>query len=108
MWNDIFEAFKTKVEADNGVGSLTEDQVDSITLVPYKVSRGNQTYGNYHVDCDVVIKCNFITVDFMVKNDSNVFGSILPNGKMTCPKGEAFPENKEGSSRRKSRRRGIR
>ena len=94
MWNDIFEAFKTKVEADNGVGSLTEDQVDSITLVPYKVSRGNQTYGNYHVDCDVVIKCNFITVDFMVKNDSNVFGSILPNGKMTCPKGEAFPENK--------------
>ncbi len=94
VWNDIFEAFKTKVEADNGVGSLTEDQVDSITLVPYKVSRGNQTYGNYHVDCDVVIKCNFITVDFMVKNDSNVFGSILPNGKMTCPKGEAFPENK--------------
>ena len=93
-WNDIFEAFKTKVEADNGVGSLTEDQVDSITLVPYKVSRGNQTYGNYHVDCDVVITCNFVTVDFMLKNDSNVFGSILPNGKMTCPKGEAFPENK--------------
>ena len=93
VWNDIFEAFKEKVEKDNGVGSLTADQVDSITLVPYKVSRGNQTDGSYHVDCDVVIKCNFITVDFMVKNDSNVFASIL-NGKMTCPKGEAFPENK--------------
>ncbi len=93
-WNDIFEAFKTKVEADNGVGSLTEDQVDSITLVPYKVSRGNQTYGNYHVDCDVVITCNFVTVDFMLKNDSGNFASILPDGKMTCPKGEAFPENK--------------
>lgn len=92
-WNAIFEAFKTKVEADNGVGSLTNDDVDSITLVPYKVSRGNQTDGSYHVDCDVVIKCNFVTVDFMVKNDSNVFASIL-NGKMTCPKGEAFPENK--------------
>lgn len=93
-WNDIFEAFKTKVEADNGVGSLTEDQVDSITLVPYKVSRGNQTYGNYHVDCDVVIKCNFVTVDFMLKNDSGNFASILPNGKMTCPKGQAFPQDK--------------
>ena len=92
-WNDIFEAFKTKVEADNGVGSLTEDQVDSITLVPYKVSRGNQTYGNYHVDCDVVIKCNFVTVDFMVKNDSDNFASIL-NGKITCPKGQAFPKDK--------------
>ena len=89
-WNDIFEAFKTKVEADNGVGSLTEDQVDSITLVPYKVSRGNQTYGNYHVDCDVVIKCNFVTVDFMVKDNSGNLTSILPNGKMTCPKGQAF------------------
>ena len=94
VWNDIFEAFKTKVEADNGVGSLTEDQVDSITLVPYKVSRGNQTYGNYHVDCDVVIKCNFVTVDFMVKDNSGNLTSILPNGKMTCPKGQAFPQNK--------------
>lgn len=93
-WNDIFEAFKTKVEADNGVGSLTEDQVDSITLVPYKVSRYNITDGSYHVDCDVVIKCNFVTVDFMVKDDSGVFGSILNGRKITCPKGEAFPENK--------------
>ena len=93
VWNDIFEAFKEKVEKDNGVGSLTADQVDSITLVPYKVSRGNQTDGSYHVDCDVVIKCNFVTVDFMVKNDSNVFASILPNGKMTCPKGQAFQGN---------------
>lgn len=93
-WNAIFEAFKTEVETDNEVGSLTKDDVDSITLVPYKVSRGNQTDGSYHVDCDVVIECNFVTVDFKLKNDSNVFGSILPNGKMTCPKGEAFPENK--------------
>lgn len=93
VWNDIFEAFKEKVEKDNGVGSLTKDDVDSITLVPYKVSRGNQTDGSYHVDCDVVIECNFVTVDFMVKNDSNVFASILEDGKMTCPKGQAFQGN---------------
>lgn len=91
-WNAIFDAFKEKVEADNGGIILTKDEVDSITLVPYKVSRGNQTDGSYHVDCDVVIKCNFVTVDFMVKNDSNVFASIL-NGKMTCPKGQAFPKD---------------
>lgn len=94
VWNAIFEAFKEKVEKDNGVGSLTADQVDSITLVPYKVSRYNSTGGSYHVDCDVVIKCNFVTVDFMVKDDSGVFGSILNGRKITCPKGEAFPENK--------------
>lgn len=92
-WNDIFEAFKTKVEADNGGIILTKDEVDSITLVPYKVSRYNSTGGSYHVDCDVVIKCNFVTVDFMVKNDSDNFASIL-NGKITCPKGQAFPKDK--------------
>ena len=93
-WNAIFEAFKTEVETDNEVGSLTEDQVDSITLVPYKVSRGNQTDGSYHVDCDVVIECNFVTVDFVVKNDSGDFDSILKDGKITCPKGQALPEGK--------------
>jgi len=93
-WNAIFEAFKEKVEKDNGVGSLTADQVDSITLVPYKVSRYNITDGSYHVDCDVVIKCNFVTVDFMVKDNSGNLTSILPNGKMTCPKDQAFPKNK--------------
>ena len=93
-WNDIFKAFREKVEKDNGVGSLTEDQVDSITLVPYKVSRGNQTDGSYHVDCDVVIECNFVTVDFVVKNNSGDFDSILKDGKITCPKGQALPEGK--------------
>ena len=93
VWNDIFEAFKEKVEKDNGVGSLTKDDVDSITLVPYKVSRGNQTDGSYHVDCDVVIKCNFVTVDFMVKDDSGDFGSILKDGKITWLKNTVFPED---------------
>ena len=93
-WNAIFDAFKEKVEKDNGVGSLTADQVEAIILVPYKVSRNNITGGSYHVDCDVTIKCNFVTVDFMLKDDSGDFGSILPNGKMTCPKGQAFPLDK--------------
>ncbi len=92
-WNAIFDAFKERVEADNGGISLTKDQVDSITLVPYKVSRYNSTGGSYHVDCDVVIKCNFVTVDFMVKDDSGVFGSILNGRKITCPKGQAFPKD---------------
>lgn len=69
VWNDIFEAFKEKVEKDNGVGSLTKDDVDSITLVPYKVSRGNQTDGSYHVDCEVEIQCKEIfTVKFFFNN----------------------------------------
>lgn len=68
-WNAIFEAFKTKVEADNGGISLTKDEVDSITLVPYKVSRYNSTGGSYHVDCEVEIQCKEIfTVKFFFNN----------------------------------------
>ena len=68
-WNAIFDAFKEKVEADNGGISLTKDQVDSITLVPYKVSRYNSTGGSYHVDCDVEIQCKEIfTVKFFFNN----------------------------------------
>lgn len=68
-WNAIFDAFKEKVEADNGGISLTEDQVDSITLVPYKVSRYNSTGGSYHVDCEVEIQCKKIfTVKFFFNN----------------------------------------
>lgn len=68
-WNAIFEAFKEKVEADNGGISLTKDDVDSITLVPYKVSRYNSTGGSYHVDCEVEIQCKEIfTVKFFFNN----------------------------------------
>lgn len=68
-WNAIFDAFKEKVEADNGGISLTEDEVDSITLVPYKVSRYNSTGGSYHVDCEVEIQCKKIfTVKFFFNN----------------------------------------
>lgn len=68
-WNAIFDAFKEKVEADNGGISLTEDEVDSITLVPYKVSRYNSTGGSYHVDCEVEIQCKEIfTVKFFFNN----------------------------------------
>lgn len=68
-WNAIFEAFKTKVESDNGGISLTKDDVDSITLVPYKVSRYNSTGGSYHVDCKVEIQCKEIfTVKFFFNN----------------------------------------
>lgn len=89
-WNDIFKAFKEKVEADNGVGSLTEDQVDSITLVPYKVSRYNSTGGSYHVDCNVVIKCNFVTVKFML-DEADGQGFQLLGPEITCKKDEPIP-----------------
>ncbi|MDE7218594.1 MAG: Ig-like domain-containing protein, partial [Oscillospiraceae bacterium] len=48
-WNTIFDAFKSTVEG----GNVTTDDIESITLVPYKISDNDKLY---HVDCQVVIK----------------------------------------------------
>lgn len=46
-WNVIFDAFKSTVGSD-----VAEDDIESITLVPYKISKNDA----YHVDCQVVVK----------------------------------------------------
>ena len=48
-WNDIFNAYKVTVEG----GNVTAEDIESITLVPYKISDNDD---GYHVDCQVVVK----------------------------------------------------
>lgn len=48
-WDVIFNAFKSTVDG----GNVTRDDIESITLVPYKISNNNN---GYHVDCQVVVK----------------------------------------------------
>ena len=103
VWNDIFKAFKEKVEKDYGVGSLTKEQVDAIILVPYKVSRNNSTGGSYHVDCDVEIQCNqVVIVKFMLQNANATEFTQLGDGKLyakntVIPSGDVpTPEVPEG------------
>ncbi len=48
-WNDIFNAYKVTVDG----GNVTADDIESITLVPYKISDNDD---GYHVDCQVVVK----------------------------------------------------
>ena len=56
-WKVIFDAYKGTVEG----GNVTEDDIESITLVPYKISSNDR----YHVDCTVVVKAkNLATVKF--------------------------------------------
>ncbi|MCI9432215.1 MAG: hypothetical protein HFF70_07275, partial [Oscillospiraceae bacterium] len=56
-WMIIFNAFKGTL----GDNDITEDDIESITLKPYKIS-DNATY---HVDCQVVIKAKqFATATF--------------------------------------------
>lgn len=56
-WTIIFNAFKGTL----GDNSITENDIESITLKPYKISNND----TYHVDCQVVIKAKqFATATF--------------------------------------------
>ena len=54
-WNTIFEAYKAEIERKHGK-TITEDDIESIKLKPYKISRNNGTNPDKHVDCTVEIK----------------------------------------------------
>ena len=69
-WNDVFEAYKSSIESDLGVSGITENDVSSIILKPYKFSMNNEPDG-YHVDCKVEVKCKkTVTATFYVQDAS--------------------------------------
>ncbi|MFQ8585431.1 MAG: Ig-like domain-containing protein, partial [Ruminococcus sp.] len=51
-WNEILSYWKDQVQKNLGI-KITNDDIESITLIPYKIS-DNATY---HVDCTIDIKC---------------------------------------------------
>ncbi len=54
-WNTIFEAYKAEIEREHGK-IITESDIESIKLKPYKISKDNGTNPDKHVDCTVEIK----------------------------------------------------
>ena len=54
-WNTIFEAYKAEIEREHGK-TITESDIESIKLKPYKISKDNGTNPDKHVDCTVEIK----------------------------------------------------
>ena len=60
-WQLIFDAYKTKIERELGV-TITEDDVEEISLVPAKISKDNGTTPDMHLDCNVNIKCKKVAL----------------------------------------------
>ena len=54
-WNTIYEAYKAEIEREHGK-TITESDIESIKLKPYKISKDNGTNPDKHVDCTVEIK----------------------------------------------------
>ena len=53
-WNNIFKAYKSVIEGMLPGVTVTDDDVESISVKPYKLTNNND---GYHVDCSVSITC---------------------------------------------------
>lgn len=53
-WNNIFKAYKSVIEGMLPGVTVTDDDVESISIKPYKLTNNDD---GYHVDCSVSITC---------------------------------------------------
>ena len=102
-WNAVFEKYKEHLKEDLGVDNFTEDDIEEMTLVPAKISKNNGTSPDYHVDCNVNVKCkNVALVKYYVRDAGSTSYDFKGSknyfaGDETSPSdvtNEAFPESK--------------
>ena len=108
-WNQIFNNYKSSVEARLGL-SITEDDVESITLIPAKISKNNGTTPDYHLDCNVSVNCKRVSIVRYYLLDKSVDPNNTEyvhqgsenyiNGNTTTPESvtnKTFPTTKKGT-----------
>lgn len=98
-WNTIFKAYKAEIERKHGK-TITEDDIESIKLKPYKISRNNGTNPDKHVDCTVEIKVKDVyTANYWLWNAGQTgyeyaeAGSYYKN-EQTSPTASKYPNTK--------------
>lgn len=102
-WNEIFDNYKTTIQAQLPGVTFTKDDVEEIALVPAKISKNNGTDPDMHLDCNVSIKCkNVALVKYYLRDaGSTQFeqkgAKNYISGNATQPSdvmNEQFPETK--------------
>ena len=61
-WNEIFNNYRTTIQAQLPGVTFTKDDVEEIALVPAKISKNNGTDPDMHLDCNVSIKCKNVAL----------------------------------------------
>ena len=68
-WNQIYENYKSVIQAQLPGVEITKDDVEEISLVPAKISKNNGTNPDKHLDCNVSIKCkNVVLVKYYLRD----------------------------------------
>ena len=76
-WNDIINQYKSVIQSKLPGAVVTDDDIESITLAPYKLTNNNPgpDSTNIHVDCAVEIVCKSLhTVNYYI-SDPTVKGT---------------------------------
>lgn len=103
VWNEIFDNYKTTIQAQLPGVTFTKDDVEEIALVPAKISKNNGTNPDMHLDCNISIKCkNVALVKYYLRDaGSTQFeqkgAKNYISGNATQPSdvmNEQFPETK--------------
>ena len=61
-WDEIFDNYKTTIQAQLPGVTFTKDDVEEIALVPAKISKNNGTNPDMHLDCNISIKCKNVAL----------------------------------------------
>lgn len=102
-WNEIFDNYKTTIQAQLPGVTFTKDDVEEIALVPAKISKNNGTNPDMHLDCNVSIKCkNVALVKYYLRDAGSMRfeqkgARNYISGNATQPSdvmNEQFPETK--------------
>ena len=90
VWNTIVNNYKKSLGDELHV-TIEDKDIESITLLPFKLSKGNYTTTDIHLDCKVDIKCkNVYTATYKVMDaGSTVYrdlgGKNYKSGSATQP-----------------------
>ena len=87
-WNKIFKVYKSVIEGMLPGVTVTDDDVESISIKPYKLTNNDD---GYHVDCSVSITCrNLFNARYYVDDPTTPGeGFQLVASKLTYREGDA-------------------
>lgn len=54
--DEIWDEYKDTIEKQTGITGLTQEDLESIVVTPYKISRNNGTEPDKHIDCIISVK----------------------------------------------------
>lgn len=57
-FEEVYSTWKTELEKTTGITDLQLSDIDSITVTPYKISKGNGTNPDKHIDCIISVTCS--------------------------------------------------